>query len=242
MNSVPEPIDVLNNKIRQLEIEKEAIKREGTSLKSERIEEELKSCREELSGLMARWNEEKGIVTELNNLRQQIEDDKREAAIAEREGNLGKVAEIRYGRLTQAQQRIAELSEKQAQIKDLENEKAALESEMAEMSKVKPINVHESIFFNLASAKIVSKKEELNIKAYAEAAAAVGAKLAVVGYADISGSTEYNIKLSQQRAEAVAELLRANGAEVVVVSGNGETEEYKERFLNRRVIIKVYEE
>ena len=118
MNSVPEPIDVLNNKIRQLEIEKEAIKREGTSLKSERIEEELKSCREELSGLMARWNEEKGIVTELNNLRQQIEDDKREAAIAEREGNFGKVAEIRYGRLAQAQQRIAELSERQAQIKN----------------------------------------------------------------------------------------------------------------------------
>ena len=137
---------------------------------------------------------------------------------------------------------LAANEEKQAQIKDLENEKAALESEMAEMSKVKPINVHESIFFNLASAKIVSKKEELNIKAYAEAAAAVGAKLAVVGYADISGSTEYNIKLSQRRAEAVAELLRANGAEVVVVSGNGETEEYKERFLNRRVIIKVYEE
>ena len=74
------------------------------------------------------------------------------------------------------------------------------------------------------------------------AAVAVGAKLAVVGYADISGSTEYNIKLSQQRAEAVAEILRANGAEVAVVTGNGETEEYKDRFLNRRVIIKVYEE
>jgi outer membrane protein OmpA-like peptidoglycan-associated protein len=137
---------------------------------------------------------------------------------------------------------LAANEEKQAQIKDLENEKAALESEMSQMSKVKPINVHESIFFNLASAKIVSKKEELNIKAYAEAASAVGAKLAVVGYADISGSTEYNIKLSQQRAEAVAEILRANGAEVAVVTGNGETEEYKDRFLNRRVIIKVYEE
>jgi outer membrane protein OmpA-like peptidoglycan-associated protein len=137
---------------------------------------------------------------------------------------------------------LAANEEKQAQIKDLENEKAALESEMSQMSKVKPINVHESIFFNLGSAKIGSKKEELNIKAYAEAASAVGTKLAVVGYADISGSTEYNIKLSQQRAEAVAEILRANGAEVAVVTGNGETEEYKDRFLNRRVIIKVYEE
>ena len=137
---------------------------------------------------------------------------------------------------------LAANEEKQAQIKDLENEKAALESEMSQMSKVKPINVSESIFFNLGSAQIVSKKEVLNIQAYAEAAVAVGAKLAVVGYADVTGSTEYNLKLSQQRAEAVAEILRASGAEVAVVSGNGETEEYRDRFLNRRVIIKVYEE
>ena len=118
MNSVPEPIDELNSHIRQLEIEKEAIKREGTSLKSEKIDEDLRQSKTERDALMKRWNEEKGIVTELNNLRQNLEDYKRDAAIAEREGNYGKVAEIRYGKMAQAQSRIEELSAKQAAIKD----------------------------------------------------------------------------------------------------------------------------
>ena len=118
MNSVPEPIDELNSRIRQLEIEKEAIKREGTSLKSEKIDEDLRQSKTERDALMKRWNEEKGIVTELNNLRQNLEDYKRDAAIAEREGNYGKVAEIRYGKMAQAQSRIEELSAKQASIKD----------------------------------------------------------------------------------------------------------------------------
>ena len=118
MNSVPEPIDELNSRIRQLEIEKEAIKREGTSLKSEKIDMELKQSKEERDALMKRWDEEKGIVTELNNLRQNLEDYRRDAAIAEREGNYGKVAEIRYGKMAQAQNRIDELSARQAAIKD----------------------------------------------------------------------------------------------------------------------------
>ena len=118
MNSVPEPIDVLNSRIRQLEIEKEAIKREGTSLKSEKIDTELSECKAQRDALTARWNEEKGIVTELNDLRRQIEDYKRDAAIAERAGDYGKVAEIRYGKLAAAQSRIDELSAKQAAIED----------------------------------------------------------------------------------------------------------------------------
>ena len=118
MNSVPEPIDDLNSRIRQLEIEKEAIKREGTSLKSERIDKELSEAKSQKEALEKRWNEEKGIVTELNNKRQEIEDIKREAAIAERAGDYGKVAELRYGRMASAQARIKELTEKQAGIKD----------------------------------------------------------------------------------------------------------------------------
>ena len=118
MNSVPEPIDVLDSKIRQLQIEKEAVGREGVSLKAEKIEEDLKAAKTERDALAARWNEEKSIVTELNNTRQQIEDFKREAAIAERSGDYGKVAEIRYGKLAAAQKRIEELSAKQAAIQD----------------------------------------------------------------------------------------------------------------------------
>ena len=118
MNSVPEPIDDLNSRIRQLEIEKEAIKREGVSLKSEKIDQELKKCKEERDALTKRWDAEKNIVRELNDLRAKIEDAKRDAAIAERSGDYGKVAEIRYGTIARMQNRIDELSEKQAAIKD----------------------------------------------------------------------------------------------------------------------------
>ena len=78
----------------------------------------MKEAKEKKAALEARWNEEKGIVTELNNLRAQIEDYKRDAAIAERSGDYGKVAEIRYGKLASVQQRLKELSDKQAAIKD----------------------------------------------------------------------------------------------------------------------------
>ena len=118
MNSVPQPIAELDSKIRQLEIEKEAIKREGASLKSEKLDEELKKSKEEREVLSKKWDEEKGIVTELNNLRQNIEGYKHDAAVAERSGDYGKVAEIRYGKLAQAQQRLDELTRKQAAIKD----------------------------------------------------------------------------------------------------------------------------
>ena len=118
MNSVPEPIDKLNSRIRQLEIEKEARGREGTSLKSGKVDSELEAAKAEKAELEKRWNAEKGIITELNDLRMQIEDYKRDAAIAERSGDYGKVAEIRYGKLAAAQQRIQELSEEQAAIKD----------------------------------------------------------------------------------------------------------------------------
>ena len=118
MNSVPEPIDDLNSKIRQLEIEKEAIKREGVSLKMEKIESELTELTAKREELMKRWTEEKEVVTEMNNLRQQIDDYKRDAAIAERSGDYGKVAELRYGKLAGAQKRLEELSQKQAAVKD----------------------------------------------------------------------------------------------------------------------------
>ena len=118
MNSVPEPIDELNSTIRQLEIEKEAIKREGVSLKSEKLDSELNKAKEERAALEKRWNEEKGIITELNELRQKLEDFKIEAEQAERRGDFGKVAEIRYGKKAEVQKRIEELTARQAAVKD----------------------------------------------------------------------------------------------------------------------------
>ena len=118
MNSVPEPIDELNSRIRQLEIEKEAIKREGVSIKLENLEKDLKEATEQRDALMKRWNDEKGILTGLQEARQQLEDYKIQAAAAERSGDYGKVAELRYGRMAETQKKIDELTAKQAAIKD----------------------------------------------------------------------------------------------------------------------------
>ena len=118
MNSVPEPIAELDSRIRQLEIEREAIKREGVSLKMDKIKAELKELMEERDSLRKRWDEEKGILSELQAQRQKIEDYKIEAHNAERVGDYGKVAEIRYGKMAQAQKKIEELTARQAAIKD----------------------------------------------------------------------------------------------------------------------------
>ena len=118
MNSVPEPIAELDSRIRQLEIEKEAVRREGVSLKTDKIKAELKELTAERDALRKRWDEEKGILSELQATRQKIEDYKIEAHNAERVGDYGKVAEIRYGKMAQAQKKIEELSARQAAIKD----------------------------------------------------------------------------------------------------------------------------
>lgn len=118
MNSVPEPIAELNSQILQLEIEKEAIKREGVSLKSEKIEEQLKDLNARKDVLMKKWNDEKSILTGIQSARQEIEDIKIQAQAAERAGDYGKVAELRYGKMADIQKRINELETRQSEIKD----------------------------------------------------------------------------------------------------------------------------
>ena len=118
MNSVPEPIAELDSRIRQLEIEREVVKREGVSLKTDRIKEELKTLVEQREELRKRWNEEKGILSELQAARQKVEDYKIEAHNAERTGDYGKVAEIRYGKMAEVHKKIEELTARQAAIKD----------------------------------------------------------------------------------------------------------------------------
>ncbi len=118
MNSVPEPIDDLNSRIRQLEIEREAIKREGVSLKMDKIRQELEDLNTQRDVLMKKWEEEKNILSGLQEARQQIEDYKVQASNAERAGDYGKVAEIRYGKMEQAKEKIDLLTAKQVEIKD----------------------------------------------------------------------------------------------------------------------------
>ena len=118
MNSVPEPIDDLNSKIRQLEIEREAIKREGVSMKMDKINEDLKDLNAQRDVLMKKWQEEKKILSGLQEARQKIEDYRIEAQNAERAGDYGKVAEIRYGKMADTKKKIDELTAQQAAIKD----------------------------------------------------------------------------------------------------------------------------
>ena len=133
MNSVPEPIDDLNHRIKQLEIEKAAIKREGEGTKLDKIEAELKQTREEQERLMAKWNSEKDVLSDLSNKRQELENLRHEAETAERSGDYGRVAEIRYGRMQQVQSDIERLTkEKESWTNPIMNE-AVSEDDIAEV-------------------------------------------------------------------------------------------------------------
>ena len=107
VDSKPEEIDSLDRQIKQLEIEREAVKRDKEqSDKVQTIESQLKELKNKSDELNARWNKEKGYVATIQNEKARIEQMKREAEIAEREGDYGKVAEIRYSRLQQAEANI----------------------------------------------------------------------------------------------------------------------------------------
>ena len=106
MNSVPEDIDELQRDIMQLEIEREAIKREGNTAKINSISEELNAKNAELTSKMAKWKSEKAILDDIQSKKKQIEDLKYQATQAERSGDYGKVAEIRYGRIKECEAAI----------------------------------------------------------------------------------------------------------------------------------------
>ena len=106
VDSKPEELDNLNRQIMQLQIEREAIKREHDKTKLASIEEQLNALQAEAKEMNARWEKEKGYIATIQNEKAKIEQMKREAEIAEREGNYGKVAEIRYSRLQQAEANI----------------------------------------------------------------------------------------------------------------------------------------
>jgi ATP-dependent Clp protease ATP-binding subunit ClpB len=106
INSKPEELDVLDRKIMQLEIEIEAIKREKDESKLRILGMDLANLKEERNEIYAKWKSEKDVVDNIQNLKTEIEDFKYEAERAEREGDYGKVAEIRYGKIKEAQERL----------------------------------------------------------------------------------------------------------------------------------------
>ncbi|HIR95788.1 MAG TPA: AAA family ATPase [Candidatus Coprenecus stercorigallinarum] len=114
MNSVPDPIDELNRRIRQLEIEREAIKREGHSPKLDEIQASIKEAREHLDDLNRKWKVEKDLLARISQKRADIEQYKFQADEAERSGDYGRVAELRYGKIASAQKEIDELTAQKA--------------------------------------------------------------------------------------------------------------------------------
>ncbi|MGB3345209.1 MAG: ATP-dependent chaperone ClpB [Aequorivita sp.] len=118
INSKPEELDVLDRKIMQLEIEIEAIKREKDETKLKSLYMDLANLKEERNELNARWQSEKEVVDNVQNLKTQIEEFKIEAEKAEREGDFGKVAELRYGRIKEAQEKLSKLETQLAENQD----------------------------------------------------------------------------------------------------------------------------
>ncbi len=127
INSKPEELDVLDRKIMQLEIEIEAIKREKDENKMKSLNLELANLKEERNELNARWQSEKEVVDHVQNLKTQIEEYKLEAERAEREGDFGRVAELRYGKIKEAQ---TELSKLEAQLAENDESTSMIKEEV----------------------------------------------------------------------------------------------------------------
>ncbi len=115
INSKPEELDKLDRKIMQLEIELAAIKREGDTKKIEELEKELAQLKEERNQIYTKWKEEKDLVDNIQNIKKEIDQTKFEAEQAEREGDYGKVAEIRYGKLKELEEKLNQAQEELAQ-------------------------------------------------------------------------------------------------------------------------------
>ncbi len=115
MNSVPESIDELDRKIRQLEIEKAALKREGKSPKLEELSQQLKDLLEQRKEIGKRWEAEKELLHRIQQKREMIERFRFQAEEAERNGDYGRVAELRYGKMVEAQTEMEEMQRQQAE-------------------------------------------------------------------------------------------------------------------------------
>ncbi len=111
MNSVPEELDSLDRRIRQLEIEREAIRREGDKKRIESLNNEIDELKSKSSSMRAKWENERDLIRKIQQEKERIEQLKIEAQQEERVGNYGRVAEIRYGSIVEAEKRIASLNE-----------------------------------------------------------------------------------------------------------------------------------
>ena len=128
INSKPEELDVLDRKIMQLEIEIEAIKREKDEAKLKILRSDLANIKEDRNEIYAKWKSEKDVVDNIQNIKQDIENHKLEAERAERDGDYGKVAELRYGKIKESQEQLEKL---QIELKENQSGSSLIKEEVA---------------------------------------------------------------------------------------------------------------
>ena len=116
INSKPEELDEIERKIMQLEIERAALKRENDTKKLENVERELANFNEQRNSLQSKWQAERDVVDAVQRTKEEIEALKFEADLAERNGDYGKVAEIRYGKIKQSEEKLEQLKEQLIQL------------------------------------------------------------------------------------------------------------------------------
>ena len=164
MNSMPEELDTLIRQIRQLEIEREAIKRENNPDQLKALNIEISNLTVEQDTLKAKWAEEKEMVDKVQNTKAEIEKLKQEAEVAERNGDYGKVAEIRYGKVKEQETHLLEYSKQLQEIgtngKRLMKEEVDAEDIAENVAKATGIPVHKML--QSEREKLLHLEEELH--------------------------------------------------------------------------------
>ncbi len=162
MNSMPEELDELERKIRQLEIEREAIKRENDEVKLKELNTEISNLAVQRDTLKAKWQQEKDLVEKVQNAKASIEDLKLQAERAEREGDYGKVAEIRYGKVQEQQKIIDDLTIELNSISEKRLLKEEVDAEDIAESIAKATGIPVNKMLQSEKEKLLNLEDELH--------------------------------------------------------------------------------
>lgn len=177
MNSMPEELDKLERQIRQLEIEREAIKRESDEVKLKELSTEIANLSVERDTFKAKWREEKDIVEKVQNAKAEIENLKAQAEKAEREGDYGRVAEIRYGKVKEQEENIEGLSIQLAGLSEKRLLKEEVDAEDIAENIAKITGIPVAKMLQSERQKLLHLEEELHKRV-------VGQEEAIVAVAD----------------------------------------------------------
>lgn len=177
LNSMPEELDTLERQIRQLEIEREAIKRENDDAKLKELNTEIANLSVKRDTLRAKWKEEKEMVEKVQDAKAKVEQLKQEAEKAEREGDYGKVAEIRYGKIKEQEKNIDELSKQLAAGSEKRLLKEEVDAEDIAESVAKMTGIPVSKMMQSDKEKLLRLEEHLHERV-------VGQDEAIIAVAD----------------------------------------------------------